>query len=733
MTASKITMRRKMTVVMLVALLFFVAVIIKLFVLQFIQGEELQRRAELMRTRDLTVSAARGNIYDCNGAKLALSITAESIGVHTSVIKASEDPARMAASVATALSRALDMDYQQVLSKVNSQSNFVWIQRKVDFEIAEQIRAQELPGVTLVEETERYYPMGTLAAHVLGFAGVDNQGLEGLEASYDEMLSGTDGSITGMYDANETAIPQADFEYVPPQNGYDIYSTIDENIQYFCERELADLMASETPPKRAGVIIMDPHTGAIKGLAATDPFDPNKWDEYESTSYRNWLVSDAYEPGSVFKIITAATALEENTVNLNSTFNDDGYITVADATIHCWGAAHGLQTLAEAVSNSCNPAFVQIGQTIEAKQSGLFYKYIDAFGFGKTTNVDLPGEAVGIIQSPDNLGPVELATSSIGQGIAVTPIQMITAVCAVANGGNLLKPQIVSKIMDGDRTVFEMQPEVVRKVISEQTAATLREMLVGVVVEGSGGKAAIDGYTIAGKTGTAQKAENGVYVDGAYVASFCGMVPADDPQLVCLVVVDEPSGNYYGSAVAAPIFQSVVSDTLRYLGVEPDAEEIGEGEDDGWNEVQVPNVVNLDAESAAGLIRGAGLSVEWSGEGPLVISQIPYGLSYMDKGGTVTLYRGGVDTDSEGSTVVTVPQLVGKRFAETASLLSSLGLKLYSNGDGVAVSQDPNPGSVVPAGSTVSVTFQSDNNAGPGPVVDESNDGIVDDGEDESE
>ena len=222
-------------------------------------------------------------------------------------------------------------------------------------------------------------------------------------------------------------------------------------------------------------------------------------------------------------------------------------------------------------------------------------------------------------------------------------------------------------------------------------------------------------------------------MDGAYVASFCGMVPADDPQLVCLVVVDEPSGNYYGSAVAAPIFQSVVSDTLRYLGVEPDAEEIGEGEDDGWNEVQVPNVVNLDAESAAGLIRGAGLSVEWSGEGPLVISQIPYGLSYMDKGGTVTLYRGGVDTDSEGSTVVTVPQLLGKRFAETASLLSSLGLKLYSNGDGVAVSQDPYPGSVVPAGSTGSVTFQSDNNAGPGPVVDESNDGIVDDGEDESE
>lgn len=708
MTASKITMRRKMTVVMLAALLFFAAVIVKLFVLQFIQGEELQRRAELMRTRDMTVSAARGTIYDCNGAKLALSITAESIGVHTNVIRSADDPAKMAASVASSLSASLGMDYQLVLDKVTSDANFVWIRRKVDFEIAEQIRSQELPGVTLVEETERYYPMGTLAAHVLGFAGVDNQGLEGMEASLDQMLSGTDGSITGMYDANETAIPQADFEYVPPQNGYDTYSTIDTNIQYFCERELADLMNSEAPPKRAGIIVMDPHTGAIKAMAASDPFDPNKWENYDSSTYRNWLISDAYEPGSVFKIFTTATALEENTVDLNSTFYDDGYIEVAGAVIHCWGAPHGAQNLAEAVSNSCNPAFVQIGQTIEAKRSGLFYKYIDAFGFGKTTNVDLPGEAVGIIQSPDQLGPVELATSAIGQGIAVTPIQMITAVCAVANGGDLLKPQIVSKVMDGEKTVYELQPEVVRKVISRQTASTLRRLLVGVVLEGSGSKAAVEGYTIAGKTGTAEKAENGVYKEGAYVASFCGMVPADDPSLVCLVVVDEPSGNYYGSQVAAPIFQSVVSDTLRYLGVEPDAEEVSEGEDEGWSEVQVPNVVNLDAESAAKLVQAAGLRVDWSGEGPLVTSQVPYALSYMDKGGTVTLYRGGLSVGDGGDTFVTVPRLTGKRFAETANLLSSLGLVMHSSGEGVAVEQDPYAGSVVPSGTVISVTFRSD-------------------------
>ncbi|MBR5429869.1 MAG: PASTA domain-containing protein [Firmicutes bacterium] len=697
-----------MTFVMLAALLFFVAVIIKLFVLQFIQGEELQRRAELMRTRDLTVSAARGTIYDCNGTKLALSITAESVGVYTKVIRESEDPNATAADVASSLSGLLNVNYQDVLNKVKSDTSFVWIQRKVDFELAEQIRELELPGVALVEETERYYPLGTLAAHVLGFAGVDNQGLEGMEASLDEELSGTDGSITGMYDANETAIPQADYEYVPPHNGCDIYSTIDENIQYFCERELTKLMTSETPPKRAGIIVMDPHTGAIKAMAASDPFDPNKWEDYDSKAYRNWLISDSYEPGSVFKIITAATALEENTVNLNSTFDDPGYITVADATIHCWGAAHGLQTLGEAVSNSCNPAFVEIGQTIEYKQSGLLYKYIDAFGFGKTTNVDLPGEAVGILQAEDNRGPVELATSAIGQGIGVTPIQMITAVCAVANGGDLLKPQIVSKIVDDGETIYELKPEVVRKVISEQTAATLRQLLVGVVLEGSGSKAAIEGYTIAGKTGTAQKAENGVYKEGAYVASFCGMVPADDPRLVCLVVIDEPSGNYYGSQVAAPVFQSVVSDSLRYLGVEPDAAELSGDDDNSWNEVQVPNVVNLDPESAAMQLQAAGLNLVWEGEGPLVVSQMPYGLSYAYKGDTVTLELGGYVTNEDGTTSVTVPRLLGKRFAESASLLSELGLTLYSTGEGVATAQEPSPGEVVPAGSTVSVYFQKD-------------------------
>ncbi len=711
MTASKITMRRKMTVVMLAALLFFAAVIIKLFVLQFIQGEDLQSKAELMRTRDLTVSAARGTIYDCNGTKMALSITAESIGVHTGVIRDADDPVLTASTVASSLSNMLGLDYQDVLAKVNSDASFVWIKRKVDFELAEQVRALELPGVTFIEETERYYPLGTLAAHVLGFAGVDNQGLEGMEASLDEMLSGTDGSITGMYDANETAIPQADSLYVAPHNGYDIYSTIDENIQYFCERELAKMMASETPPKRAGIIVMDPHTAAIKAMASTDPFDPNHWEDFDAKTYRNWLISDAYEPGSVFKIITAATALEENTVNLNSTFNDDGYIDIAGSIIHCWSPApHGVQTLGEAVSNSCNPAFVEIGQTIENKQSGLFYKYIDAFGFGKTTNVDLPGEAVGIIQSPDNLGPVELATSAIGQGIAVTPLQMITAVSAVANGGDLLRPQIVSKVVDGDKVISELKPEVVRKVISEETAATLRQLLIGVVLEGSGSQAAVEGYTIAGKTGTAQKAENGVYKEGAYVASFCGMVPADDPQLVCLVVVDEPSGNFYGSAVAAPVFQSVVSDTLRYLGVEPDAAELSSDGEDLWHEVQVPNAVNLDTETAALLIKSADLEIEWTGEGPLVISQMPYGLSYAERGDTVTLERGGVALDEEGGTVATVPRLEGKRFAEAAGILSSLGLTIYSTGEGVAVAQDPYPGAIVPAGTTVSVVFKETGN-----------------------
>jgi stage V sporulation protein D (sporulation-specific penicillin-binding protein) len=528
MAASKINMRRKMTLVLIVGLVCFVAVVIKLVVIQFVQGNELQILAEQDRTRGMTVDAARGTIYDANGSKLAISITADSIVANPLTVQQTISDGNSLENTASFLAGALNMDYQKVHDLLSSDQSYVYISRKVDFEVSKLIQYENLPGIQVEEEMQRFYPRGTLAAHVLGAAGIDNQGLWGIEQMMDDYLSGTDGSIVGQYDALNQPLPQAESQFVEPKDGYDVYLTIDENIQYFCERDLAKLMAGENPPKQAGIIIMDPKTGKILAMACTDPYDPNNYYDYPESTWRNMLVSDSYEPGSTFKIVTASTALEEGTVNTNSSFYCPGSITVANATIRCWSnVPHGSQTLAEAVQNSCNPAFVTIGQSIEAKQEDLFYKYIQAFGYGSTTGVDLNGEATGILQAEENVNAVEVATIAIGQGIAVTPMQMITAVSAVANDGVLLKPQIVSKVMDGSQLISETEPEVVRQVIAPETAQLLRQLLVGVVTDGSGANAAIEGYTIAGKTGTAQKPGSGGYVDGKYVASFVGMVPAE--------------------------------------------------------------------------------------------------------------------------------------------------------------------------------------------------------------
>ena len=717
MAGVKIKMRRRMTMVLICVLAGFFCVIAKLAVVQLVQGSELKQEAEEVRTRDLGVAASRGTIYDRNGNKLAVSITADSLAALPPAVESSgaaEDTAKF-------LAEKLGMDYEEVYEKITSDTSYVWIKRKIDFDVAQIIKeaylkADEegsglLAGINFEQETQRYYPRDTLAAHVLGYAGIDNQGLDGVELSLNDILQGTDGRVIGQYDSAGNPILQAEYDYIPPEDGYDVYLTIDENIQYFCERELAALQSSEYPAKQAGIIIMDPKNCNILAMACSDPYNPNNFGDYPESSRRNFLVSDSYEPGSTFKIITASTALEEGTVDpATSSFYDPGSVTVANAQIHCWASVpHGTQTFAEAIKNSCNPAFVAIGQGIERKEKGLFYKYIQAYGFGQTTNVDLPGEAIGIMQDESNVNAVELATISIGQGIAVTPLQMITAVCAVANDGMLLRPQIVSKVMDGDKLVYETKPEPVRQVVSASTAQKLRQFLIGVVTEGSGGNAAISGYTIGGKTGTAQKPSGGSYAERKYVASFVGMVPADDPQLVCLVVVDEPSGVFYGSQVAAPIFKAVMSDVLRYMRIAP-----SETADDGLDNeeeliVQVPNLVNLDVETAVSKLRSLGLTAEVVDEGLLVTSQTPAAGSTAYSGNTVALHTGGVE-NRDGSAKITVPNLHGKRLAEVADLLSALGLTMSADGSGVAYEQSPTAGAIVDGGATIKVSFSDEEN-----------------------
>jgi len=707
LAAVKLFMRRKITFVLILLLIAFATVVVKLAFIQFVQGEELQIKAEELRTRDLPVSASRGDICDRNGNKLAISITADSISASPPDVVNSGD----AEKSALFLSEKLGLDYDKVLKNITSKKSFVWVKRKVDFDISQSIEDKGLTGINIVQETQRYYPKSSLACQLIGFCGVDNQGLEGVEVACDKWLSGNDGRVVSEYDGIGQAIPQAEYEYIAPTDGYDVYLTIDENIQYFCERELEKLMASDVNPKSASILMMNPKTGEILAMATAPEYDLNDYKSADSSLRRNPLISDSYEPGSCFKIITSSAALEEGTINTSSTFYDPGYVMVAGQKIKCWRYynPHGSQTLVEAFQNSCNPAFVKIGQSIEAKEEGLFYKYIKAFGFGQQTGIDLSGEASGIMIDQDKLGPVEVATISIGQGIAVTPLQLVTAVSAVANGGTLLEPQIVSKVVDNDGKVIQnFQKKEVRQVISQDTSKLVCSLLEQVVANGTGRKAYIEGYRVGGKTGTAQVAGKGGYVAGKYVASFIGMAPANDPQIVCLVVINEPSGGLYqGGQIAAPVFKAVVEDTLRYMGVTPQVtdDEVNNGNDGASTTVEVPDVTNLTADAATELLDLIGLKVQTKGSGIIVASQVPVAGGSLEAGGTVIL---NCDNSSTVAGKITVPDLTGKKLSEVAGILSAMGLKLvYEGSEGIAFEQSPQPLKKVTAGSTVSVKFKA--------------------------
>jgi len=708
MAQVKIHMRKKITFVMIIMFILFIAVVAKLVVVQFVQGSELQAKAEDLRTRDLPVSAKRGTIYDRNGEKLAVSISADTVTANPSeVIKSGK-----AEDTALFLSKVLAMDYQTILTKITKNTSFEYIKRKADFEKAKQIQDADLPGINIIEETQRFYPKEDLAAHLLGFAGIDNQGLEGIEISRDDELSGTAGSIVSEYDAKNREIPQTTQKYVAPSDGYDLVLTIDENIQYFCERELDKLIASTTNPKKASILVMDPNTGEILAMACRPTYDPNNYQDADQSALRNSAISDSYEPGSTFKIITAATALEEGVVTPSEQFYDPGYFLVSGHKLKCWRYynPHGSETFAEAVENSCNPVFAEVGLRIESKQKGLFYKYIRAFGFGQKTGIELSGEANGIMITEEDVSKLNIATISIGQAISVTPIQLITAVSAVANGGMLLEPQIVRQVKDQDGNIIEdFKVKEVRRVISKETSETLRLILEKVVSEGTGSKAYIPGFRVGGKTGTAQKAGVGGYMQGKYVASFIGMAPVNDPQAVVLVIVDEPQGYpNQGGQVAGPIVKTVMEDTLRYLGVAPQVDSKTEvGADSEAKTVVVPGVVNLSLDAATKALKSSGLKVTTSGSGDIVSSQVPAALSKVAQGSSVLLNLGKASsTDSKG--LITVPDLTGKRMADAAELLGAMGLKLVASGSGIVYEQSPVPGKKVQSGSSVNVTFAAE-------------------------
>ncbi|MEW5865379.1 MAG: stage V sporulation protein D [Bacillota bacterium] len=683
-----------------------ILLVFRLSWLQVAQSDRFRKLALDQRLYPVPVDARRGTIRDREGRELAVSVSADSVYAVPAEVR---DPSETARTLA----RVLEQDPESIRAKLTQKAATVWIDRRVDPDKAAALRKLDLKGIGFTERGQRFYPKDRLAAHILGIAGIDNQGLEGLEVQYDAFLRGTRGQIVAERDAAGKEIPGGVSRFIPPVDGNDLYLTIDEVIQYIVEREL-DRGMVETRAKRGMILAMDPKTGAVLAMAARPTYNPNHYFDYPDSARRNIVVSDVYEPGSTFKIITAAAALEEGVVKPTDTFFDPGFIRVEDRHVRCWlGGGHGSQTFIEATENSCNVVFATLGLRLGTER---FYRYIRAFGFGSPLGIDFPGEAAGLLQQEKNVGLVEIANISFGQGISVTPIQLLSALNAIANGGVLMRPYLASRIIAPDGSlVKEFSPEPLRQVISKETSHELSLILESVVVNGSGYRAKIPGYRVAGKTGTAEKPEAGVYGEKR-VASFLGFAPVEDPKISVLVVWDEPDvGIRYGGVLAAPVFQAVVRDALRYMGVPPTSPpEQGEA-GRSVELVAVPDLIGRSSEDAAkALVTEFGLEVRVKGSGNVVRDQTPRPGARVARGTTVVLYldMGALYNVEEEN--VLVPDLTGKTMKDAALLLTRAGLRMQAEGTGVARSSDPKPGTAVPRGSVVVVRFEPPGPQAPG-------------------
>ncbi|MCR4425748.1 MAG: penicillin-binding transpeptidase domain-containing protein [Firmicutes bacterium] len=691
--ASSVVVRRRIYFIFFLVGFAFSSLVLRLAWVQIVQNSAFRRLALEQRMRPVPVDPKRGTIYDRKRRELAVSMSADSIYAIPAEIS---DPVRTARSLAP----VLGMSEEALLRLVTQRQQTVWLKRKVGPEVARAVRDLGLPGIGVSESGQRFYPKDTLAAQVLGIAGTDNQGLEGLEKFYDTYLRGVRGQVVAERDATGKEIPEGRHSYVPPSDGMSIVLTIDEVIQYICEREL-DRAMQDTGSVRGLVLAMDPRNGEVLAMAMRPAFNPNSYNDYPAQFRRNFAVCDIYEPGSTFKVVTAAAAMEEGIVSSTSQFYDPGYLKVEDRILNCWKpGGHGSQTFIEATENSCNPVFATLALRLGTDK---FLQYMRAFGIGEKSGIDFPGEATGLMHQPKSIGPVELATYGYGQGVSVTPLQLLNALCAVANGGVLMKPMLVREVIDlKGATVARFSPTRIRQVISERTSRELVNILQSVVVNGSGTRAAVPGYAVAGKTGTAQKPEAGRYGDKR-IASFMGFAPANDPRIAVLVVLDEPSVPVkFGGVIAAPVFQAVVEDSLRYMEIPP-TYALGSVAPPEPAQVTVPNVTGMTGDEAAAIMYSARLGMRAEGTGPIVTNQVPKAGSQVNAGTTVIVYFGHEELYNLESIEVEVPDVTGKTLKEAALVLGARGLGVAPKGSGIVRSQDPPAGTRVRKGTAITI------------------------------
>lgn len=724
--------QRTAILILLILVLGFGAAVLRLTYLTTIQSSELQESAVDLQLADTTVSAKRGTIYDANGNVLAESASVWQVVM--SPVNFKNDKQRQAA--AKGLSEIFDLEYNDVLDDTKQQSHYVVVKRRIESDEREKVlelidtlkKDYSCSGVIqLLDDYKRYYPKNSLASSVIGFTGSDDQGLEGIEYEYDSYLSGTPGRIITAQNARGTDMPFRYEQNVESEDGNNVYLTIDETIQSICEKYMQKGVEDNNVLNKGVCIAMDVNTGAILAMVTTVGYDLNnpyelsakdkkkikstaksKQAEAESAAlsnmWRNKAVADTYMPGSVFKMCIASAALEENLVNDKTSFTCTGSIEVEGETIHCSNiSGHGTQNFVEAISNSCNPAFIQIGQMLGA---GKFRQYYQGFGFSDKTGIDLPGEAEDSFWKEGKMGGVDLAVASFGQNFTITPIQMITACAAVSNGGYVVQPHVVSKITDSKGNVIKtVDKKIKRQVISDDTSKKMNEYLEYNTERQGAAAGYISGYKVAGKTGTTEKrgvtkVESSFSED--YISSFCGYAPADDPQIAMLVFFDTPDGDaYYGSQVSSPVFINIMSEVLPYLDVKTSYTD----EELGYVDASAGDYTGVSVDEAKTAVEADGFTATVKGNGSTVISQIPTVSSGLQKGGSIVLYT---DSDSQSETV-SVPSLIGLSPDEVNDVASAYGLNVSFSGattsSGTSSSQNVEAGTSVSPGTVITVSF----------------------------
>lgn len=628
---------KRIKIVLLIILFIFIIIIAKVFYIEVIDYKKLNSLASGLWSRNLPIEADRGNIYTVDGEAIASNLTTTSLVFIPNQIKNKD-------LVAEKISEILDVPKGKIEEHLYKKSMMERVHpegRRLSYEIADKIENLHFDGVYLLKESKRYYPHNEMLSHVLGYVGIDNQGLSGLELEYDDILTGEYGSIQYFSDAKGNNL-ERNSVYVEPEDGLDIYLTVDYGIQSSIEREL-DNVVLRYNPDGAWAIAMDPNTGEILGMSSRPNFNPNSYKDYDTeTINRNMAIWASYEPGSTFKILTLSAAVNEGKVDLlKDTFYDGGSVNVDGARIKCWKhGGHGSQTFLEVVQNSCNPGFVELGNRLGKE---TLFDYINKFGYGKKTGIDLNGEATGILFSLDKVGPVELATTAFGQGVSVTALQQVVAVSAAINGGTLYKPYIVKRVAyhENGQIIKEVKPTIARdNIVTKDTSEKVRMTLESVVSLGTGRNAYIDGYRVGGKTGTAQKVNNGIYMQGNYIVSFIGFLPANDPKIVVYLAIDNPKGvTQYGGTVSAPIVKNIMEDAITSLNIEK--QDGGTEKKYQWYDKKyytVPNVVGKSKKEATSMLKS--FSVEYSGSGDVVVSQSPDSDSRIAEGEKVRLYLG---------------------------------------------------------------------------------------------